>query len=139
MKFNLSYKERIVWEHAKHIFSYVFQVLLFAFLVILLIREFNRALVDSLINVNWFMVVVIIFGALSIFFPIEKKEENKEATKKDLLLIIGLGILGAIIIFLKLRVLGWIGYLIAGLGGLIIVLLSWLLLTEKDTHSDESL
>ena len=90
------------------------------------------------------MLVVIIFGALSIIFPPAKQEEkiemgNKEVTKRDIILIIGLGILGGVIIFLKLKSLGWIGYIISILGGLIIVLLSWLLLTEKDKPEDELL
>lgn len=88
------------------------------------------------------MLVVIVFGALSILFPPKYRkqdadmEKEQKVRKKDIVLIVLLGILGGFIIFLKLRDLGWIGYVIAGLGGLIIILLSWLLLTEKgeDKH-----
>jgi len=80
------------------------------------------------------MLIVIVFGALSILFPVEKTERKEEFNLRDKLLIIGLGVLGAAIIFLKLKELGWIGYVISILGGLIIALLSWLLLTENDEH-----
>lgn len=139
MKINLTQKEKYVFEHFRQIFSYVFQTLLFLFLIALLIKEFYPDFVNSRININWFMLAVIIFGALSILFPPKHKkqeEQEKEVTWKDKVMIIALGILGAIIIFLKLRNLGWIGYVIAGLGGLIIILLSWLILTEKDEEKE---
>ena len=134
MRFNLSYEERRVWEHAKYIFSYVFQTLLILFLIVLLVKEFYPSFIDTRINVSWFMLIVIVFGALSILFPVEKTERKEEFNLRDKLLIIGLGVLGAAIIFLKLKELGWIGYVISILGGLIIALLSWLLLTENDEH-----
>ena len=82
---------------------------------------------------NWFMFAVIIIGALSILFPPkEQKRKEEQVTWKDKVLIIFLGILGGVIIFLKLNNLGWIGYVISVLGGLIIILLSWLVLTEKE-------
>ncbi len=121
-------------EFMKQVFNYTFQILLFLFLITLLIQQFYPIEIESRININWFMFSVIIIGALSILFP-QKPEEEKEfkkLTKKDLVLIMGMGILGGIIIFLKLKELGWIGYLISILGGSIVVLLSWLLINERD-------
>jgi len=51
MRFNLSYEERRVWEHAKYIFSYVFQTLLILFLIVLLVKEFYPSFIDTRINV----------------------------------------------------------------------------------------
>ena len=139
MKFNLTEKERIFWEHAKHVFSFVFQTLLLVFLLVLLLREFYPDRVNAYININWFMIVVIVFGALSILFPPSREDEHgmeREPTSKDKTLVISLGILGAVIIFLKIRTLGWIGYVISILGGLIIILLSWLILNEKNQDSE---
>lgn len=131
--------QKLVIEHVKHIFHTTFQILLFLFLITLLLREFYPNVVDSLININWFMFAVIIVGAISIIFPPKlKKQKEKPINWKDKVFIIILGILGAVIIFLKLKDLGWIGYAIAILGGLIIILLSWMILTEKDTPQDES-
>ena len=154
MEFRLSHREKIIFEHMKNIFSFVFQTLLFLFLITLLLKEFYPGQVSAYINVNWFMIVVIIFGALSILFPVSSIEnsekrilinrivhnlnnnlhEEKQPNIKDLILIIFLAILGTFIIFLKIKTLGWIGYVIAILGGLIIILLSWLILTEKENQ-----
>lgn len=133
MKIALSEKEKRVAEHLKYIFSYVFQSLLFIFLIALLLQQFYPEQIKSYININWFMIVVIIFGALTILFPQEpfiKKE--KLVDWKDYIFIIILGIVGGIIILLKIKNLGWIGYVISMLGALIIILLSWLILTEKE-------
>jgi len=121
-------------EFIKQLFNYTFQILLLLFLITLLIQQFYPIEVESRININWFMFAVIIIGAISILFPSkpEEKREFKKPTWKDLTLIIGMGILGAIIILLKLKELGWIGYLISILGGFIIILLSWLLINERD-------
>ena len=65
MKLQISYKEQRVFEHMKYIFSYVFQALLFLFLVTLLLQQFYPDGVKSYVNINWFMIIVIIFGAIS--------------------------------------------------------------------------
>lgn len=123
-------------EHTKQIFSYIFQILLFVFLILLLLQQFYPLEVNSRINLNGFMLVVIIFGAVAILFPAHRAPEFRveRITKKDVLLIIFLGILGAAIIYLKLKTLdlSWLSIVISVLGGLIIVLLSWLLLKEED-------
>ncbi len=79
------------------------------------------------------MIAVIIIGAISIIFPPRQGlKKEKPITWKDFVFIAILGILGGIIIFLKIKNLGWIGYVISVLGGLIIILLSWLILDEKE-------
>ncbi len=135
MRLHLTEKEQLIAEYVKHIVSNVFQFLLFAFLLILLAKEFYPKIINSYVNINWFMIIVIILGAISIIFP--PKKENKEEgkpKKSDFVLIIFLGVIGAILIYLKLRNLGWISYVISILGGFIIIILSWLLLTEKDNE-----
>ena len=135
-KIHLTERERYILEHLKYIFSYVFQALLFLFLLTLLVREFYPELINSKININWFMIIVIVFGALSILFPVNQQvPEKKQTTWKEHLLVIILGIAGAFIIFLKLKALGWLSYVISILGGMIIILLSWLLLNEEEENS----
>ncbi len=132
MKFQLTPKEQKIAEHLKYIFSYVFQALLFLFLITLLLQQFYPEKIKAYLDINWFMIIVIIFGAVSILFPPQPTlKREKPATWKDFIFIFILGILGGIIIFFKIKNLGWIGYVISILGGLII-LLSWLILTEKE-------
>jgi NhaP-type Na+/H+ or K+/H+ antiporter len=137
MDFYSTSKTRHVLEHFKHIFSQVFQTLLFLFLIALLIQQFYPSWINSRININGFMFAVILFGAISILFPPKhEKHSEKPANWKDFIFILLLGIIGGIIIFLKIKSLGWIGYVISILGGLIIILLSWLILTEKEDNDD---
>jgi len=138
MKLQISEKDEYIFEHIRQILSYVFQTLLFLFLITLLLQQFYPNEINSRININWFMLIVIIFGATSILFPPKKSAKKQSpANWKDFTLIIFLGILGGIIIFLKLKNLKFISYIISVLGALIIVLLSWLVLTEKDDDSFE--
>ncbi len=141
MIFNLTTRQEYVLEHFREIFNDVFKVLLFVFLITLLVREFYPTFINSRININWFMFVVIVFGAISILFPPKYKEEKRREQKKlrliDIIFIVAGGILGGVIIFLKLRDLGWIGYVISALGALIIIILSWLILTEKDEEENK--
>jgi hypothetical protein len=132
MKLNLSPREERIAEYMKYLFSYVFQALLFIFLVTLLLQQFYPTQVKSYININWFMIIVIIFGAVSIVFPpTPTLKKEKPTTWKDYIFVTALGILGGIIIFFKIKNLGWIGYVISILGGLIIIFLSWMVLSEK--------
>lgn len=131
MKITLSEKNKLIFEHGKYIINYVFQALLIIFLFTLLVQQFYSDFIKSLFNINWFMIIVIVFGAISILFPPETETNSKKPINwKDIIFILILGILGGIIIFLKLKNIGWISYVISILGGLIIILLSWLVLTE---------
>jgi hypothetical protein len=131
MKINLNERNIELIENLKYIVGYVFQALLILFLITILAQQFYPDFVKSIFNINWFMIIVIVFGALSILFPHQQSQEIKKPISwKDITFILSLGIIGGIIIFLKLKSIGWIGYVISILGGLIIILLSWLVLTE---------
>ncbi len=134
MRINLSEKNIELIDNLKYIVSYVFQALLILFLITLLAQQFYPEFINSIVNVNWFMIIVIISGAISILFPHQQSLEIKKPINwKDIIFILILGILGGIIIFLKLKTAGWISYVISSLGGLIIILLSWLVLTEDNS------
>ena len=76
------------------------------------------------------MIIVIILGVITILTTEEKKIKKQPVTKKDYLLAVFMGILGTGIIYLKLKELGWIAYLISLLGGFLITFLSILFLKE---------
>jgi hypothetical protein len=121
----------------REVISYAFQTLLFLFLLTLLVQQFFPIEVNSRININWFMIAVIVIGAMSIIFPPDKEfRREKESNWKDYLLIIILGIVGGALIWIKLQSLGWISYVISVLGGLIILFLSWLIINEKEDSLD---
>ena len=75
----------------------------------------------------------MISGAIVLLQDKEEEKLNKRIDLKwyNYLLIISLGLVSAGLIFLKLVDLGWIAYAISGLAGSIIILISYLILTEE--------
>ena len=66
-------------KELKSSFNYVFQFLLITYLFLLLINEFKKI---TFINLNYLMISVILFGVLTVLFPIKvKKEKFKEYEK----------------------------------------------------------
>ena len=124
-------------ETIKQILNYSFQLIIFIFLITLLLQQFYPFEVNSRININWFMVAVIVIGTLSIIFPTKEKKKHYKITLKDYIFVVVLGIIGWLIIFLKLNNLGWIGWIISILGGLIIIILSWLVLEDKKDNTSD--
>ncbi len=122
---------RKIKRESRHIISSVFQWILIIFLVTLLIREFYPDYINHYISITYFMIIVIVLGVLTILIQREREQTHREPTKFEKILPIPLGILGAILVFLKLKEIGWIAYLIAGLAGLLIIYLSYMLFEEE--------
>lgn len=102
-----------------------FQILLIIFLLLLLFQEFFS--IPKWININYFLIIVIIFGVITVITNNEtetKKVQPAIITKKDYVLIAISGIVGAIIVWYKIRDIGWVSYLIGCMSGLLIITLS---------------
>lgn len=101
---------------------------------------FERSPIKWFLNrgMNWLLGWIIITGIISVLIESpEVKEKNKQGAEvkiqlKDYLLIFGLGILGAGLIFYKTKGLGWISWVISIISGLLIILLSVIILEEDD-------
>ena len=115
-------------EILNKIVNQTFQSTLVIYLILLLAKEFYPI---KFINFNYLLVIVLILGVFSIFFPIEKKEV-KDPELKDYIMICFLGIIGAILIYIKTKQLGWLSYLISIIAGILIILLSHLVLDEDE-------
>jgi len=111
------------------VINYMFQILLVAFLLMLLIEEFFYNIV--ILNLNYFMAVVIALGILSILFPYkEKKKKSKKKPNKYI--IYGLGIIGAVLVFIKTKNIGYLSYVVAVISFVLIVLLGSLTYEEDE-------
>ena len=111
------------------IISSVFQYLLIIYLIILLIDQYFPI---KFLNLNYLLVTVIVLGVITISFFKPEKEKKHKITRKDKYLIYFLGILGAILIYLKTKEIGWISYLISIIGGALIIIISKLFLEEEN-------
>lgn len=127
--FSLSYAEGRK-EGFKIILNSTFQYLLIIYLILLLIDQFNPI---RFLNLNYLLVASLIFGILSAIFPYKEESTfTRQNKKQDYFLILGLGILGAILIFIKTKELGWLSYMISTIAGILIILLSYLVLQEEE-------
>lgn len=120
--------------HTAEIISYLFQALLVAYLILLLIEQIFSGSVSFYFNLNYLLIVVIVAGILDVFSYHKTKKEEKP-TKKDYFFIALLGIAGFIIIKFKTAQLGWLSWLISVIAGILIILLSLLVLKENEDKS----
>ena len=73
-------------------------------------------------------------GVLAVLFEPEKpleKEQPGELIKKDYVFIAITGIAGAVIVWYKIKDIGWVSYLIGAMSGVLIITLSILMMEES--------
>ncbi len=111
--------------------NHLFQMILVTYLALLLIEQIWPGAVSLYLNLNLVLIVVIITGVLDVFADIAPAPKQKAKTT-DYLFAFSLGILGAVIIWLKLGDLGWLRWVISLIAGALIILLSFLVLEEDN-------
>ncbi len=117
--------------HTADIINHIFQALLVAYLLLLLIEQIWTGSVSLYVNLNYLLVGVIIVGILDVFSEHPEKEKQK-IKWWDYGFISILGILGFIIIKFKTGELGWLSWMISVIAGILIVLLSILVLEDEE-------
>jgi len=115
--------------------NYLFQSLLVAYLILLLIEQIWSSSVSAYFNLNYLLVIVIVIGILDVFSE-HKKLKPERTTKKDYLYIAILGIAGFVIIKFKTASLGWLSWIISIIAGILIILLSILVLEDDEKDED---
>lgn len=116
-------------EYVREIVNSLFLICLVIFLLLLLASEFRSEIKDY-INLNYFLIIVIILGIYVFLRP--RKEEKKVAIKKsDYYFIFLCGIVGCVVVWYKIKNLGTLSYVISFLSGILIITLSFLLLKEE--------
>jgi len=116
-----------------------FQVLLVVFLLTLLLRELYPG-VTGWVNVNYFLILVIIFGIVAVLTNDEDQDAREPTiiTKRDYLFIGAASIVGTVIVWHKIQDIGKLAYLIAILSGALIFLLSILVLEDDEEEQSGS-
>ncbi len=119
--------------HTASIINHSFQTMLVLYLVLLLLEQIKTGFVSNYLNLNYLLVIVIILGILDVF-----SEHNfivKKPNKFDYGFIVALGILGFGIIKYKTIELGFLSWIISIIAGILIILLSFLILSEDEKES----
>jgi len=129
---NLKMNETL--EYIKYIINYTFRILFFIFSITLLLNQIYPDFINSIVNINLFMVIVIILGTFSILFPLQNIYENflvnDRMDFKDFIIVTFFGIFGGLIIFFKFEEKNFTTFATAILGGIFIIVLSLILLKE---------
>ncbi|MFH1597601.1 MAG: hypothetical protein ABIB97_00835 [Patescibacteria group bacterium] len=114
----------------------IFQVLflgsLVFYLMILVIENLIEGAVSNTLSPNYILAVVFITGILSIFAPQAKPEKKEAAGKSDYYLISALAVIGAVLIYIKMKEMGNLAWPVAILTGVLILMVGFLLLRADD-------
>jgi len=113
------------------IVSYLFQTLLATYLIFLLLEQILGGLASVYMNLNYFLVIVIVLGVLDVFSEVKVKEKER-VKKRDYVFVSVLGIIGLIVIRYKTLELGWLSWAISVIAGVLVVFLGLLVLEDKD-------
>lgn len=117
--------------HNASLVNHIFQTLLVTYLILLLIEQIWTGIISVYLNLNYLLVVVIILGISDVFSERLPKKEEK-IKKKDYWFIALLGLAGFAIIKYKTDALGWLSWVISIIAGILIILLSILVMEEKN-------
>ncbi|MCD6528122.1 hypothetical protein J7K44_00555 [bacterium] len=136
-----------LFQEFKKSVNSIFSWSLIFYLILLLIKEFKdfEFVKEALFfekspikwflagRMNWLLGWVILTGIFSVFWGEQQEKLVKEKiTKKDYFFVLGLGLLGAYLIFCKTKELGWLSYVISVISGLLIILLSVIIIEEDE-------
>jgi len=108
-----------------------FSMLLVTYLLLLLVETIWMGSVSAFFNLNYFLLILMISGAISVLTREEGKIKKVILTKKDYFFIAALGIAGMLIIWYKIKDIGNFAYLVSIIAGVLIILIS-VLLNEED-------
>jgi len=114
----------------------LFIILLVTYLILLLIETIFPGSVSRYLNLNYWLIAVIITGVITVLSRQEsEKPEEKSINTGNIITLVCIGLIGAALIWYKTREIGWLSYLISLVGGILIVLLS-ILIWQKDGEEE---
>ena len=71
-------KESFQKKNIKKTFDIIFQILLVVFLLLLLVQQFDAELVESVLEINYLLTAVVIFGAVAAIFQAEDRPKKED-------------------------------------------------------------
>ena len=122
---------KLLKGHNAEIVNHLFQTLLVTYLLLLLIEQLWKGVVSVYLNLNYLLIAVIIVGMIDVFSEVPRRKPER-VQRRDYWFVFVLGVLGFAIIKFKTSDLGWLSWVISSIAGALIILLSLLVLEEKD-------
>lgn len=127
---------RFLVEFLRHLFLPA----LVTFLLLLLIDAVFPESVSRYINLNYWLIAVIVTGIIAVLTGTETGTERNESRsiRGDIVTIICFGVVGAAVVWYQTRDLGWLSYVISPVAGILIVLLTLIIWQGPDEEESES-
>lgn len=126
---------------AKELIVELFSISLLTYLVLYLLEDFFAGFVTSVLPLNTVMGVAVVSGIITAAISGDVKEMSPHDAKlqkkirfRDIAFIVGIGIVAAFLVYYKLRNFGSFAFLIAPLSGMIVILMSFMLLTQEEEN-----
>lgn len=139
-KVTLSFPWPLTTRETRELLSFAFQVSLMTYLGLYFLESLRPGFVTFFYNLDTFLWIAIIAGALSTLWPMvaaEAKTERPIGWKEYLWM--GLLAIGTtVIVYDKTSTIGWLAKVIAPLSGLIVLGLSLLVYFDRDDDSNSA-
>jgi hypothetical protein len=113
----------------------IFKVSVVYYFVFYLLEQIFPGIISNFLNLNYILALVILTGFILVLGRGEEQEKSffsEKLTLKDWFFLISLSLLGSLIIFFKIREIGFYAYLISLISFFILILVPYFILQEKD-------
>jgi prepilin signal peptidase PulO-like enzyme (type II secretory pathway) len=122
------------------IISTIFRVALVSYLFFYLVESLKTGFVSDYISLNLMLVITLVSGALAALSKDGKDDqEEREKTEmpdlKQYIYIIFLGILVSVVVYERIKQVGWLSYVVSGVSSVIMVVIS-ILFWRRDNNSE---
>ncbi len=119
-------------NNLKIIFNEIFQISLSGYLIFIVIELLKEGFITNFFNINFLLLTVVVSGiGMSILGPI-KDTENRKITENDYFIAGLFALFSGGIVYFKTTELGSIGIVISVISSVLVFLLSYLVIFEKE-------
>ena len=131
-------RESRYWKGAVKLVQQLFVTLLVTYLLLLLVETIWEKSVSAYLNLNYWLIVLIVVGVVAVLTgPERREEEGRRLGRRDIAIVICAGLTGAAIVWDKTKEIGWLSYVISVISGGLIVLLFMLVWREPDEEVED--
>ena len=132
--------DNVMIKKYSNIIHLIFQGLLVSYLILIIIEEF-LGVISLYINLNFLLILILVFGSFSLLYSKEPDTKKEKISKSDHLFIIFVGVIGGILIYLKTQKLDWLSYVISISSTILIIISSYFVLNinnQKNRRIEKS-